>query len=83
MIVEGVLLFAEAAVRELFDLRIYVDADEETRLQRRLARDVSDRGRTPESVADQWRNSVAPMHTQFVAPTQQHAEITLHTHTEQ
>ena len=77
--VEGILLFAEPNVRELFDLRIFVDADSNVRFDRRLYRDVEERGRTPKSVRLQWQETVEPMYRQHVAPTRSIAEITVST----
>ena len=81
-IVEGILLFANEPVRQQFDLRIFVDADSETRLQRRILRDVAERGRSEESVRQQWSETVDPMHGLYVAPTRHHAQLTLHTDAE-
>lgn len=77
--VEGVLLFTHAEVREQLDLALFVEADSEVRFQRRLQRDQSDRGRSSQSVKAQWEKFVAPMHEQFVAPSQQFADLTLRT----
>lgn len=68
ILVEGVLLFALPQLQPLMDYRVFVDAGEETRLQRRLRRDVQERGRTPESVQQQYRRTVQPMFRQYVEP---------------
>ena len=68
ILVEGVLLFALPQLQPLMDYRVLVDAGEETRLQRRLRRDVQERGRTPESVQQQYRRTVQPMFRQYVEP---------------
>ncbi|MGN0564580.1 MAG: uridine kinase [Candidatus Heritagella sp.] len=68
ILVDGVLLFALPQLRPLLDYRVFVDAGEEIRLQRRLRRDVQERGRTPESVRRQYRETVLPMFRQYVEP---------------
>ncbi len=77
VLVEGILIFAEARLRELFDVRIFVDTDDDVRFIRRLQRDVSERGRTPESVISQWLNTVRPMHLEFVEPSKRYAHIVI------
>jgi len=73
--VEGILVLENASLRELMDMRIYVDVDDDERFIRRLRRDVSERGRTLESVIDQYLGVVKPMHQQFVEPSKRHAHI--------
>jgi uridine kinase len=75
IIVEGTLIFARERLRELMDLRVFLDITAETRLARRMSRDVRERGRTSESVIAQWRSSVAPMYDQYVAPSLPYADI--------
>jgi uridine kinase len=75
VLVEGILIFAEARLRELFDVRIFVDTDDDVRFIRRLQRDISERGRTIESVIDQWMRTVRPMHLEFVEPSKRYAHI--------
>ncbi len=75
VIVEGILLFAVPEVRELFDLRLYVDTDDDIRLLRRIRRDVEERGRDMESIESQYRNTVRPMHRLHVAPSREHAHL--------
>ena len=75
IILEGILVLAEESLRELMDLKIYVDTDADLRLARRMERDIRDRGRTPESVLDQYLTSVRPMHLQFVEPSKRYADI--------
>lgn len=74
VVVEGILTLHYPFLRELFDLKIFVDCSEELRYERRLARDVSERGRTPESVAKQWRDTVKPMHDQYCQTTREVAD---------
>ena len=75
ILVEGLLLFADKKLRELFDIKIYVDADSDIRFIRRLRRDIAERGRTMESVIDQYLNTVRPMHLEFVEPSKRYADV--------
>jgi uridine kinase len=75
IIVEGILIFADAALRDLMDIKVFVDTDDDTRFIRRLTRDVAERGRTMESVIDQYLSTVKPMHLEFVEPTKRYADI--------
>lgn len=75
ILVEGILIFAEPALRELFDVRIFVDADADLRFIRRLKRDVQERGRSVQSVIDQYLESVRPMHLEFVEPSKRYADV--------
>jgi uridine kinase len=75
IILAGILVLAEESLRELMDLKIYVDTDADLRLARRMDRDIRDRHRTPESVLDQYLASVRPMHLQFVEPSKRYADI--------
>jgi uridine kinase len=75
LIVEGILLFVEPRLRDLFDVKVFVDTDADLRFIRRLLRDVRDRGRTVESVVSQYVNTVRPMHIAFVEPSKRYADI--------
>ena len=75
IIVEGILLFYDERIRNLFDIKIYVDTDADVRILRRLKRDVEKRGRTLDSVINQYLETVRPMHIQFVEPTKRFADI--------
>ncbi len=75
VIVEGILLFAAAATRSRLDVKVFVDADDDVRLLRRLRRDISERGRTPESVLDAYEQRVRPMHLEFVEPSKRWADV--------
>jgi len=75
ILVEGILIFAETQLRELFDIKIFVDTDADLRFIRRLRRDIAERGRTAESVIDQYLGTVRPMHMQFVEPSKRHADV--------
>ncbi len=75
MIVEGILIFTDQRVRELFDLKIYVHADSDERLIRRIRRDVAERGRTVEEVLNRYQTTLKPMHEQFIEPTKVFADI--------
>ena len=75
IMVEGILVLAEPELRKLMDLRIYIDTDADLRFIRRLTRDISERGRTVESVTEQYLGTVRPMHLQFVEPSKRYADI--------
>jgi uridine kinase len=75
IIVEGILIFSDAALRALMDVKVFVDADDDTRFIRRLQRDVADRGRTVSSVIEQYLGTVKPMHLEFVEPSKRYADI--------
>jgi uridine kinase len=75
VIVEGILVLADARLRELMDLKIYVDTDADIRVFRRLARDIQDRGRTFDSVREQYDTTVRPMHLMFVEPSKRWADV--------
>ena len=75
IILEGILLFADARLRALMDVRIFVDTDADVRILRRVVRDVNTRGRTLESVVQQYLTTVKPMHEQFVEPSKRFAHI--------
>ncbi len=75
IMVEGILIFADKALRERMDVKIYVDADADLRFIRRLQRDIQERGRTPESVIEQYMRTVRPMHLEFVEPSKRYADV--------
>jgi uridine kinase len=75
IIVEGILIFADKALRDLFDVKIFVDTDSDIRFIRRLQRDISERGRTTESVIKQYLSTVRPMHLEFVEPSKRYADV--------
>lgn len=75
IIVEGILIFENAALRELLDIKIFVDTDADLRFARRLTRDIRDRGRTVESVIQQYLGTVRPMHMEFVEPSKRYADV--------
>lgn len=75
VIVEGILILQEPEIRDLLDIKIYVDTDADVRIIRRLIRDINERGRTVESVINQYLNVVRPMHLQFTEPTKRYADI--------
>lgn len=75
ILVEGLLLFAEKRLRDLFDIKIYVDTDSDIRFIRRLRRDIAERGRTMDSVINQYLNTVRPMHLEFVEPSKRYADV--------
>jgi uridine kinase len=75
VIVEGILIFAEPELRKLFDVKIFVDTDADVRLIRRLHRDITERGRTTETVIKQYMETVRPMHLEFVEPSKRYADV--------
>lgn len=75
IIVEGILIFADKALRALMDVKVFVDTDDDTRFIRRLQRDITERGRTVQSVIDQYLTTVKPMHLEFVEPSKRYADI--------
>jgi uridine kinase len=75
ILLEGILIFADEALRRLMDVKIYVDTDADIRFIRRLERDIKERGRTTESVIRQYLSTVRPMHLEFVEPSKRHADV--------
>lgn len=75
ILVEGILIFVEPALRELFDVKLFVDTDADIRFIRRLQRDITERGRTTESVIKQYQATVRPMHLEFVEPSKRYADV--------
>ena len=75
VIVEGILIFQDPVLREMLDIKIFVETDADVRILRRALRDVRDRGRTLESVITQYLTTVKPMHEQFVEPSRKYADI--------
>lgn len=75
ILVEGILLFVEPELRKLFDVKIFVDTDSDLRFIRRLYRDITERGRSTESVIKQYQETVRPMHLEFVEPSKRYADI--------
>ena len=75
LIVEGVLIFQDPVLREMFDIKIFVETDADERILRRALRDVEERGRTLRSVVSQYLTTVKPMHEQYVEPSRKYADI--------
>lgn len=75
LIIEGILIFTNPIIRNLFDIKIFVHADSDERLIRRLKRDVNERGRDIEEVITRYQNTLKPMHEQFIEPTKAYADI--------
>lgn len=75
VLVEGILIFYEQALRDLFDVKIFVDTDADIRFIRRLQRDIIERGRTTETVIQQYLTTVRPMHMEFVEPSKRYADV--------
>ncbi len=77
ILVDGILLFVEPKLREMFDLKIFVDTEADVRFIRRLSRDIETRGRTVDNVIEQYLTTVRPMHFEFVEPTKRYADVIL------
>jgi len=75
IILEGILVLEDERLRNLMDIKLFVDTDADLRIIRRLQRDIQDRGRTLDSVIDQYVNVVRPMHNQFIEPTKRYADV--------
>ena len=75
IILEGILILYDERIRELLDIKIFVDTDTDVRVIRRITRHIKDRGRSLDSVIDQYMNTVRPAHMQFVEPTKKYADI--------
>jgi uridine kinase len=75
ILLEGILIFADARLRALMDVKIYVDTDADMRFIRRLQRDITERGRSPQSVINQYLATVRPMHLEFVEPSKRYADV--------
>ena len=75
VVIEGILVLYEPELRDLFDLKVYVDTDADLRFIRRLERDVVERGRTPQSIIAQYLETVRPSHLQFIEPSKRHADV--------
>ena len=75
IIVDGILIFEHKELRELMDIKVFVDTDADIRLARRILRDVCERGRTMQSVIEQYTTTVKPMHEEFVEPSKKYADV--------
>lgn len=75
IILEGILILEDARLRDLMDIKVYVDTDDDIRIIRRIKRDIEERGRTLDNVIEQYLQVVKPMHTQFIEPTKKYADI--------
>ena len=75
IILEGILVLNDPALRDLMDIKIFVDTDDDIRIIRRIQRDIEERGRSLQSVIDQYKSTVKPMYHQFIEPTKRYAEI--------
>ena len=75
ILVEGILIFGEKVLREMFDVKIFVDTDSDLRFIRRLQRDIAERGRSTENVINQYLTTVRPMHMEFVEPSKRYADV--------
>ncbi|MBZ0326444.1 MAG: uridine kinase [Altibacter sp.] len=79
IIVEGILILTNPEIREMFDIKVYVHADSDERLIRRLKRDIAERGRDLEEVLNRYQTTLKPMHQQFIEPTKEFADIIIPT----
>lgn len=79
VIVEGILILTHPEIRDMFDIKVYVHADSDERLIRRLKRDMADRGRDLNEVLDRYQNTLKPMHQEFIEPTKEFADIIIPT----
>lgn len=79
VIVEGILILTHPEIREMFDVKVYVHADSDERLIRRLKRDISERGRDLNEVLNRYQSTLKPMHQQFIEPTKEYADIIIPT----
>ena len=77
IIVEGILLLADRRLRDMFDIKIYVEADADERILRRIVRDVEERGRSLENIVEQYLTTVKPMHYLYVEPTRAKADLVI------
>jgi uridine kinase len=75
IVIEGILIYVDQELRELMDIRLFIDADPDVRFIRRLRRDLVERGRSVDSIIRQYEESVRPMHQQFVEPSKRHADL--------
>jgi uridine kinase len=75
ILAEGILIFAESELRKIFDVKIFVDTPADIRFIRRLQRDITERGRTVESVIHQYQTTVRPMHLEFVEPSKRYSDV--------
>ncbi|HEX2698513.1 MAG TPA: uridine kinase [Anaerolineales bacterium] len=75
ILVEGILIFVDERLRDLFDIKLFVDTDSDIRFIRRLQRDLTERGRTTETVIKQYQATVRPMHLEFVEPSKRYADV--------
>lgn len=75
IIIEGILIFASTELRELMDIKIFIDTDADERLLRRLRRDILERGRSIDSIMNQYVSTVKPMHLEFVEPSKRYADV--------
>ncbi len=75
IVLEGILIFVDEALRDMMDIKVFIDADADVRLMRRIDRDIKERGRSIESILRQYRATVRPMHLQFVEPSKRWADI--------
>ena len=80
LILEGILIMNYPKLRSLLDLKVFIDTNTDMRMERRVNRDISERGRTPKEVMDRYINTLKPMHDQFIEPMKIHADVVIENH---
>ena len=80
LILEGILIMNYPRLRSLLDLKVFIDTNSDMRMERRVNRDISERGRTPKEVMDRYLNTLKPMHDQFIEPMKIHADMVIENH---
>ena len=80
LILEGILIMNYPKLRSLLDLKVFIDTNSDMRMERRVNRDISERGRTPKEVMDRYLNTLKPMHDQFIEPMKIHADMVIENH---
>ena len=80
LILEGILIMNYPKLRSLLDLKVFIDTNSDMRMERRVNRDISERGRTPKEVMDRYINTLKPMHDQFIEPMKIHADVVIENH---
>lgn len=80
LILEGILIMNYPKLRSLFDLKVFIETNSDMRMERRVNRDITERGRTPKEVMDRYLNNIKPMHDQFIEPMKMHADVIVENH---
>ena len=80
LILEGILIMNYPKLRSLLDLKVFIETNSDMRMERRVNRDITERGRTPKEVMDRYLNTLKPMHDQFIEPMKMHADVIVENH---